>query len=432
VDLTDQDESHTYNLLYRMAHGEERVHYSETDIPKFNAQPVNSIWKLRVYDDIFPDTGYIDRWGITIWFQYPSDVTIASLTPSDFNPTLGEAVDVAVIVRNDGVIAARDFSTGLFLNESLPPVPGTTPDLSWFSDSLEPGESKFHLFTGIRHSAPEIWNVYGLVDFADQVIETDEKNNLFGPTRVVWRSPTDQPDLTIQALSASEYYPMVGESISAKLVIENLGKGDADYFSVELLEDSDLVPTIPCAGGHRMVRRLSAGQRDSCVFRGITSLTPATWRMYGVVDSQGDILESNKANNAKGPLTIEWQGSRKKPDLIIHGFCTANNTPEVGDSVHILVGVKNQGLEEASDCFLSLFHNRSLPPTPPNLGDDYRYIPSLAPGEVRNVSFYLGNDTTEVWSMYVLADSWSANHEIDEENNLYGPHYVDWSYPPGR
>ncbi|MGB2804015.1 MAG: CARDB domain-containing protein [Candidatus Zixiibacteriota bacterium] len=432
VDLTNQDESHTYNLLYREAHGEVGVHYTETDIPEFNAQPVNSSWKLRVYDDIFPDTGYIDRWGITIWFQYPSDVTITSLTASDSNPTLGEAIDVAVIVRNDGAASARYFCTGLFLRESSPPLPGTRADLSRVTDSLEPGETEVHLFTGITNSTPESWNIYGLVDFNDQVIETDEENNLFGPAKLVWRSPTDQPDLAIQALSVSECYPVVGESISAKLVIQNLGNGDASYFWTELFENSALLPTVPCAGDRRLRRWLSAGQRDSCIFEGITSLTPAIWHMYGLVDSHGEILESNEANNLKGPLKIEWQRSRKKPDMIVYGFCIANNTPEVGDSVHILVGIKNQGLGKSSDFFLSLFYNRSLPPSPPHLGDDYLYVPSLAPGEVYDGSFYIGNDTTEVWSMYVLADSWSANHETDEENNLYGPHYVDWSYPPGR
>ena len=409
VDLTDQDESHTYNLLYREAHGGEGVHYTETDIPEFNAQPVNSIWKLRVYDDIFPDTGYIDHWGVTIWFQFPSDVTITSLTASDLKPTLGEAIDVAVIVRNDGVTAARDFSTGLFLNESSPPVPGSPADLSWFIDSVEPGETRSHLFTGITNSMPEAWDIYGWVDFNDQVIETDEENNLFGPAKVVWRSPTDRPDLAVQALTASECYPVVGESISAKLVIENLGKGDASYFRLELLENSALVPAVPCTGERHLRRSLSAGQRDSCVFHGITSPTPAIWHMYGMVDSQGDILESNKANNAKGPLTIEWRRSRKSPDLIVHGFCIADNTPEVGDLVHILVGIKNQGLGEASDFFLSLFYDRSLLPSPPDLGDDYVHVPSLGPGEVCDLSFYIGNDTTEVWSMYVLADSWSAN-----------------------
>jgi hypothetical protein len=272
--------------------------------------------------------------------------------------------------------------------------------------------------------------MYGLTDSWAQVPETNENNNVKGPVNVEWHAPTPQPDLVIQSLTPSDYYPMAGESISVTLVIENLGNDDAGIFWTDLFLNLTSPPTVPSSGDYYCLRSLMAGERDSCTFTGITSTSPDTWHMYGLTDSEGRISESNEDNNVRGPVDVYWQGSQEKPDLIVEDFCIGNNDPEVGDSVHVMVTIKNQGsVDVPGNFFSSLFYNRSSPPTPPDPGDVYVWSVPLAPGETSSYSFYIGNDEAEDWSMWFLVDSYASIEESDEDNNLYGPEYVSWFYP---
>jgi subtilisin-like proprotein convertase family protein len=118
VDSTDQDVFYTYNLWDREGDGEGSIHCTETDISWFNGEPVNQTWRLRVYDDAIYDTGYVDYWSITIWYEKPSDLIVQSLTSSNYNPTVGEGIDVTMIIKNQGQNTAWGFWNDLFFNES--------------------------------------------------------------------------------------------------------------------------------------------------------------------------------------------------------------------------------------------------------------------------------------------------------------------------
>jgi subtilisin-like proprotein convertase family protein len=429
VDLLDEEEFWTYNLWWVEGDGDGAIHDTVDDISYFNGEDVNQTWKLRVCDVAALDTGYIDYWRITIWYQAPADLIVQTLTPSNYNPTAGQQINVTMTVKNQGDESASSFWTDLFFNEDYPPSPPTDGDLWWYAGPLEPGETETHVFTGITNSVAETWHMYGLADSYDYVVETNENNNVKGPVTVMWHEPPQQPDLVIQSLTASNYHPTVSEPISVKLVIKNVGSQDASYFYTDLFENLASPPTVPSVGDYYCQKSLAAGALDSCTFTGITCANVGTWHMYGLVDSDGDISEANESNNVIGPIDVYWQSTGQKPNLIVEDFCIGNVTPEIGESVHVMVTIRNEGTASANGFFSSLYYNRSSPPTPPDIGDDYFYYAILSPGESYSHSFYIGNDESESWSMYSLADSWGSVDESDEADNLWGPEYVTWSQP---
>jgi hypothetical protein len=250
-----------------------------------------------------------------------------------------------------------------------------------------------------------------------------------GPVTVTWHAPVFEPDLVVQSLTASDYYPVIGESISVTLIIENLGNAASGSFWTDLFENESVPPTPPVAGDYYWRTSLQPGQRDTCTFSDITCTSSGTWRMYGLTDSNDEIEESNESNNVRGPVNVYWQAVQERPDLVVEEFCIGNEGPEVGDTVHVMVTIRNQGQETAYSFFSSLFYDESFPPYPPSLGDDYVYLSWLHPGETYHVSFYIGNDYAEDWDMYFLVDSYDAVYELDEDNNVLGPEYVTWSYP---
>ena len=429
VELLDEEEFWVYTLRYREGDGDSAIHDTVSNISWFDGEDVNQTWKLRVSDVVYFDTGYIDYWRITFWYQGPADLIVQSLTPSNYNPTVGEHINVTMTIKNQGDEAADPCYADLFYDEPWPPTPPADGDLWWETSELDPGETETHTFMGITNGVAQTWSMYGLVDSYNSVVETNENNNVKGPVSVVWHEPPQQPDLVIQSLTASDDYPTVGEDISVTMVIKNLGTQDASSFWADLFLNLAFPPTVPDTGDYYCRKSLAAGAMDSCTFTDITWPNPGTWNMYGLTDSENEVPESNENNNVKGPVHVYWQPAYQGPDLIVEDFCIADIGPEMGDLVHVMVTIKNEGDTTAYGFFGSLFYDRASPPVPQDLGDDFFYYAIMPPGETYTHSFYVGNDEAEYWDMYFLVDSWGSVDESDENNNLYGPEYVTWSYP---
>jgi len=429
VELLHEEEFWAYTLWHQQGEGDTAIHDTVSNISFFDGEDVNQTWKLRVSDAFYGDTGYIDYWKVTIWYQGPADLIVQSLTPSNYNPTAGEQINVTMTIKNQGDEPADACWADLFFDEPSPPTPPTDGDVWWRTSELDPGETETHTFMGITNWMAQTWHMYGLVDSYNSVVEINENNNVKGPVLVMWHEAPLQPDLVIQSLTASDYYPTVGEEISVTLVMENLGTQDAGFFWADLFLNLSSPPTVPSTGDDYCRKSLPAGTVDSCTFSGITCASPGTWNMYGLIDSEDEVSEGNEDNNVRGPVDVHWQSAQQGPDLIVDDFCIANIDPEIGDLVHVMITVKNEGDATAYGFFSSLFYDRPTPPAPQDLGDDYFYYSILGPGESYTHSFYISNDQAEYWDMYFLVDSWGSVDESDENNNLYGPEYVTWSYP---
>lgn len=141
VDLTDQEQFWVYNLWFHEGGGDDEIHDTVSNIQWFDGEPVNQSWILRVQDLDPIDTGYIDYWKIKLWYKGPSDLVVQSLTCSNYDPTVGEVIDISVTIKNYGPNEASYFWTDVFLNQSYPPMPPANGDLWWRTYSLQSGES---------------------------------------------------------------------------------------------------------------------------------------------------------------------------------------------------------------------------------------------------------------------------------------------------
>ncbi|MGB8657982.1 MAG: CARDB domain-containing protein [Candidatus Zixiibacteriota bacterium] len=428
IDLTDQDLGHQYRLWNYQGGSTHNIDTTIYMISFFNGESVNQTWKLWGWDCCAGDSGYIDDWSIQIWYQDLPDLVIQSLTATNYNPQAGTYINVTMVIKNQGSGSASGCWDGLFYNLSSPPTTNTPEDQAFFGDALEPGSTQSYTFYNVTSSQVGTWHMYGLADCDSQVRETNENNNYSGPVDINWTTPP-QPDFIIQSLTPSSSSPTVGDTISVTLVIKNQGGSSASSFWTDLFKNRSSAPSVPSNGDYCWYTSLGAGQTEPHTFTGITSSTAGTWHMYGLTDSRGQIQESNENNNVAGPVDVVWNAPQPKPDLIVEDVCVGNDQPEVGDSVNVMVVIKNQGAATASNFFTDLYYNRTSPPVPLDEGDDYFSTTSLAPGATKAYPFYIGSEAAASWSMYVQVDSWNQVHESNENNNVWGPEYVTWSWP---
>ncbi len=117
-----------------------------------------------------------------------SDLVILAITPSDQHPVVGEVISVAALVENQGSTASGPFDVALFENPAAEPTAGDPSGLSLSVSSLNAGAQTTVIFTVVTSPASGVWSMYVIADNGTAVAESDETNNVAGPTSVVWHA----------------------------------------------------------------------------------------------------------------------------------------------------------------------------------------------------------------------------------------------------
>lgn len=187
VDLTDEGQDVEYNLWLLEGGSQNNIYESEYGIEAFNGEPVNQTWYLWALDYYENENeGYIDYWEITVYYGDP-DLVIADIAVSNTEPWEYNDIDVYVTIRNEGDGYASEFDTDIFYNEESQPDPYSVGDDYFTTDKLAPGQSITHTFESVRTDAPGKWTMYGLIDSWNDVVESNESNNGYGPVEVFWK-----------------------------------------------------------------------------------------------------------------------------------------------------------------------------------------------------------------------------------------------------
>jgi subtilisin-like proprotein convertase family protein len=306
IDLTDEDLGHEYRLWNYQGGSQDNIDTTIYGIIFFNGELVNQTWKLWAWDCCVGDTGYIDYWWIQIWYTEP-DLIVQSLTASNYNPNVGDYIDVTMVIKNQGNGPAYGwFYNGLYYSLSSPPGCYTIEDDWWSTDLLDPGETETHTFYNITSYYAGTWHMYGLADCDSNVTESNENNNYKGPVNVNWIQPP--PDLIVQSLVPTNYYPPITEHVNVNLTIKNQSSYPVlDSFYTDFYKNRTSTPPIPSTGEEFCYWKsgpLSTWETKTFTFYKLpTNPGPVTgsWRMWGVVDSRpnswGNIQESNENNN---------------------------------------------------------------------------------------------------------------------------------------
>jgi hypothetical protein len=207
VNLSDEDTDVEYNLWLLQGGNQNNIYESEEGIQDFNGEPVNQTWSLDALDFYENDNeGYITYWEITVYYGDP-DLVITDLDVSNTQPWEDGYIDVYLTIRNQGDGYADDFATAIFFNEESQPSAPVTGDYHIYP-SLAPGESRNYTIYSITTGMPGMWHMYGLIDNWNDIEESNEYNNGYGPVNVFWKErpqddfyewPVKNPDFDDQS-----------------------------------------------------------------------------------------------------------------------------------------------------------------------------------------------------------------------------------------
>lgn len=98
----------------------------------------------------------------------------------------------------------------LYCNRSTPPLPGEPADMTLsVSSSLSAGATSGTLsFQNIMCGTGRTWHTYVVVDSAQSIAESDETDNVDGPTIITWHGPDHHdPELRDPCAARYVHYP---------------------------------------------------------------------------------------------------------------------------------------------------------------------------------------------------------------------------------
>lgn len=118
-------------------------------------------------------------------------------------------------------------------------------------------------------------------------------------------------------------------------------------------------------------------------------------------------------------------------DLVFASVEFDDYYPPVDGNIQATIKVRNVGHKTAYNFFTGYYYDLLTPPVIGQSGNIFFHTDSLAAGDslthwIPNIS----NDEVEEWASYFQVDYTNAVAEIDENNNVSGPHLINWTIPP--
>lgn len=138
-----------------------------------------------------------DPYGKIIWSGYFADLQISNTLWSNQNPYIGDEISVDVTITNNGTDVSSLCDLELFYNPVSPPSVGDTGDKSVSIAALGIGDSDTFTISNIPSEVAETWSSYLVIDADDDVTESDETNNVYGPDTITWQPLPVIDDLSI-------------------------------------------------------------------------------------------------------------------------------------------------------------------------------------------------------------------------------------------
>ena len=221
------------------------------------------------------------------------------------------------------------------------------------------------------------------------------------------------PDLAIGFFDVT----VNGGEAELSAVVNNVGDGYAADFNVEFFLDPSGTPgpNTPAAMS-LWIPGLGAGLSNPVQFT-LEDLDEGDHTVWVAADLDERTADPTQRNNIEGPIsfTIQAGTSVTGADLVVTDFYG------ISDTVDTLWGVEfeNQGDEAADAFWVDLFYDTTSTPQEGDLGDDYLWVPSLAPGESYIWEPELGEGPQSgTWSSCAYVDSSGSITESSETNNV--------------
>jgi subtilase family serine protease len=358
--------------------------------------------------------------------QPAPDLAPVDVTPDATVVEAGQLLGVTEAVRNQGPGAAQAFQVGVYLSSDptitaadvlcgLRSVPGLAPgELSLVSDAVT-------VPAGLAAGA---WYVGVLADVGGVVAEGDEFNNgLAAPNPITVTAPP-RPDLRVVELAFSPSVLDAGEALSVQDRVVNQGLAAAGPFRVGVYLSTDgEITTDDTLLGFRALGGLDVGEESGAA---APLVVPAwvgagTFHVGAVADHEGDVVESDEANNAAlalGTLTVHVP---PLPDLAAEAVAFGPGVLAAGEELTVVDRVRNVGTAAAGPFRVATYLSNNPSVTAADVLLGWRTVASLAPGAAdEGQAAYalppgLGAGS---WTVGVIVDDLDQLQEPSEANNL--------------
>lgn len=265
----------------------------------------------------------------------------------------GTTVSVSLTVINDGSADAGSSYVGYYLSENT--SFNSSDDYLFGTDyvsSLSPGATSPESITQDVSTIsptipPGVYYVFYFIDHNNDVIESNESDNIFyWPTTQV-TIPNPEPNLT--RVSGSSSLNVSGTVVSVSIVVINDGDGSAgsSYVGYYLSENSSFSSSDDYLFGTDYVSSLNPGATSpESITQDVTSVTPTIppgiYYVIYYIDHNDDVAETDESDNI-----FYWSGSQvtiyedpPAPNIITTNY---NSTINYGGYFDLEVQSINQG-----------------------------------------------------------------------------------------
>ncbi|MQY81038.1 MAG: hypothetical protein GH158_02190, partial [Dehalococcoidia bacterium] len=242
------------------------------------------------------------------------DLTVQMITSSPETPTFGDDVTFTATISNQGTAASGQCYVAYYIDdeyiddEYVPPIDA--------GSSTE--------FTFIWAAEAGIHDITVVVDYKEQVNESDEGNN-----EKTYTLSTLGADLIIDSITWSPSDPNVGSTVIFNVTIRNRGAVVANSNRVDFYIDG-------ISRGYKDVERIDPGGTLTKTFSWFAKA--GEHDIKAIVDKNNSVPETDEDNNE---MTVLF--SALLPDLIIDDISWSPTEPSLSDNVSFTVTVTNQG-----------------------------------------------------------------------------------------
>jgi hypothetical protein len=232
---------------------------------------------------------------VTVSATPQPDLAIPWMSYLSPTPTVGLPATLIVEVRNQGTLSTTtDVRVDLYVDPAAAPGPGEAGDLTHTTAPLDPGQV-VELELPYTFTTPGPHLVYAQVDALGAIEEGIEDNNLGGPLTVTVRAP--QPDLVVEGITFEPAVPLIGEVVTATVMVRNQGDAEAGPFRADWYVDPGEPPYAGQVGdGYWEVPGLAVSAAVDLSVAHSFGTAGSHW-LYAQADTLDAVAEGVEKNN---------------------------------------------------------------------------------------------------------------------------------------
>jgi hypothetical protein len=241
------------------------------------------------------------------------DIQVTDTYWMDTEPAVGDSARLYISLHNPQPVDSGPFDIGIYYDQPFEPDWGDTPDEIFPLSNLGGGAGTGFV-VWVSSDVGGNWNSWILADYDEAVEETDETNNLGGPTTISWIAAID---IVINDCFWLDSAPVVGDSACLSFSLSNMGAGDSGPFNTGIYYNPSSVPDYGDSPDLQFeILNLGSGITDDYTVW-VTNFTEENWDSWLLVNYDEGLIESDTDNNLCGPVSVSWQQLPPVEDLTI-------------------------------------------------------------------------------------------------------------------